>query len=210
MTVDLSRYVGDIEHQLWLNSCVAHAGTTLMEMLYAMRGENVELDRTFLYYVLRDIGGYDIDGNTWTREEDLGTALVEIGVPKSSWLDDILYFVSTVFGAWKHKPSKRRYKAAEKYRLDDFWAVDDIRAELDAGRPVIVGMKIRKAFKTCEWNHYQDSPVYDQHAVLVVGYGENDYLIVNSWGRDWGKNGMAWMPKNLVEADCYGKWTGKL
>ena len=37
------------------------------------------------------------------------------------------------------------------------------------------------------------------HAVLLVGYDENNWIIKNSWNVWWGNNGYGYLPKNL---DC--------
>lgn len=48
--------------------------------------------------------------------------------------------------------------------------------------------------------HERCNPEYLDHAVLVVGYGEEDdsdyWLVKNSWGIGWGENGYVRMARN--------------
>ena len=208
----MSEHVADIEHQLWINSCGAHAGTTALEMLLSMSGKQVELDRLFTYYVLRDMAGYG-DKDNGSRIRDIPKALKEIGCPPVSannWLEQLLYFVGIVFGGWTKKPSSKRYEAAKQYRINDYERVADIRSALEQGRPVIVGMNLREAFNDCNWNSYSDSNPTFKHIMVVAGYADDAYLIVNSWGTSWGDGGMAWMPSPLLEADLYDAWSVSL
>lgn len=209
---DLSGFVSNIEQQLWLNACGAHAGTTALEMLLAMRGETVELDRLFLYYNLRQMAGYG-DDDKGSRVRDIPKALHEVGCPRVhrfQWLDDVLYSIGTLFGGWQKKPSSKRYRAALQYRIGSYEQVTNIRAALSKGSPVIVGMNLRKAFTFCDWGGYADSPITEKHIMVVAGCTDDAYLLVNSWGRLWGDGGMAWMPADLFSADCYEAWAVSL
>ena len=45
------------------------------------------------------------------------------------------------------------------------------------------------------------------HAVALVGYTENEFLVRNTWGSDWGDEGYAHMPDGYVSSaifDAYG------
>lgn len=199
--MNLSAHIGDIEHQLYLRSCGAHAGTTALEMLLSMQGKKVELDRTYLYAVLRHMAGYG-DEDKGARLADVPKALKE-GVPESSLMwDDVLYIWRTITGFWKRKPKTRK----TLHRISEYGVAHSIEAAIDECRPVIAGLNIREAFKLPDFVGYSKSPIYDKHIVVVVGYSEHHFLIVNSWGRCWGDEGTAWMPKHLFNEDCYGKW----
>lgn len=36
---------------------------------------------------------------------------------------------------------------------------------------------------------YDECPKETNHAVTIVGWDENSWIIKNSWGRNWGENG---------------------
>jgi C1A family cysteine protease len=41
---------------------------------------------------------------------------------------------------------------------------------------------------------------HGRHAMLMVGYTGNFYIVKNSWGEDWGDKGYCYIPKNVLEA----------
>ena len=43
------------------------------------------------------------------------------------------------------------------------------------------------------WNQYHDDYLKGYHAVAIVGYDEDGFLIRNSWGRDYGDKGYAYI-----------------
>jgi C1A family cysteine protease len=40
---------------------------------------------------------------------------------------------------------------------------------------------------------------HGRHAMLIVGYTGNFYIIKNSWGTEWGDKGYCYVPKNVLE-----------
>ncbi len=85
--------------------------------------------------------------------------------------------------------------------------VDDLRKVLSAGCPVVVGMNTGPAFSSLGRDGIvsaaeQPSGKHGRHAMLVVGYVGNYYIVKNSWGSDWGENGYCYIPKKvLADAD---------
>ena len=54
--------------------------------------------------------------------------------------------------------------------------------------PCIGGLYIKNFDKTDFWN---GSKNYGGHAISIVGYTKNGFIIRNSWGKSWGQNGYA-------------------
>jgi hypothetical protein len=98
----------------------------------------------------------------------------------------------------------------------------DIRAvkeNLAAGAPVVIGMMVGQSFMqnmmgkdvwTPEPND-RSMMGFGGHAMCVVGYDDKKYggafLIMNSWGPEWGTNGFAWVryPEfNYFVREAYG------
>lgn len=109
--------------------------------------------------------------------------------------------------------------------------IDPVRKSLSESKPVVIGMEcctnsFDKAVGTDVWNvsENEPTPIYG-HAMAVIGYDDNKYggsfLIMNSWGDDWGKNGYIWIKYNdfkrftkygyeLIDLDNTTKLSGEL
>ena len=72
-----------------------------------------------------------------------------------------------------------------------------IKESLAQGKPVIIGMNIRKNFSRLKkgskywWPDLGNTTPIGGHAMVVVGYDEADksFEVMNSWGRDWARDG---------------------
>lgn len=47
-----------------------------------------------------------------------------------------------------------------------------------------------------EMKNGYSNPYKNGHAVSIIGYDKNGFIIKNSWGREWGKNGYGWVSFN--------------
>ncbi len=80
-----------------------------------------------------------------------------------------------------------------------------IKENLSQGAPVVIGMMVGGTYMQSMmgqdvWNPTDDDRSmmgFGGHAQCVVGYDDNKYngafLIMNSWGPQWGNNGFAWV-----------------
>jgi hypothetical protein len=78
---------------------------------------------------------------------------------------------------------------------------------LAEGHPVIIGMNLPQSFMNCNTADYAPTeaiPGYANvggHAMCVIAYDDNrnggSFLLQNSWGTSWGKNGYVWIKYNL-------------
>ncbi len=106
------------------------------------------------------------------------------------------------------RPSNHIKSKAKKYKID-FWRrvnfVDskEVKAQLNAGFPVIIGAMIDRGFVNRGRNSSGQDFVWSfasgeqlgGHAMIVVGYDDNKsaYKVLNSWGQNWGNNGYCWI-----------------
>ena len=105
------------------------------------------------------------------------------------------------------KPSTNLQNVAKEYKISDWFRIEDIKNLTEIKRylsnnmPIIVSVKVDKAFEnfyyksdndTYEWSNSSD---YDFHAMLVVGYDDNRNAmrLLNSWGTSWGTDGYGWV-----------------
>lgn len=62
------------------------------------------------------------------------------------------------------------------------------------------------AYAHTDENHPQD-PYRGAHAVELVGYTENHWILKNSWGSSWGDNGFFYMKKGINTCDIETQFT---
>lgn len=114
------------------------------------------------------------------------------------------------------QPSQQLLDQAKQYRMrgsnrltvGDNTSKIDLRAikeNLSQGAPVVIGMMVGGSYMQPMmgqdvWNPTQDDASmmgFGGHAQCVVGYDDAKYggafLIMNSWGPQWGNNGFAWV-----------------
>lgn len=82
-----------------------------------------------------------------------------------------------------------------------------IKQNLAAGAPVVFGMNVPRSFmqnmmgqKVWRANQedYSGSNSAGGHCMCLIGYDDNvaggSFQVMNSWGNEWGENGVAWVP----------------
>lgn len=118
--------------------------------------------------------------------------------------------------------SANKMRGFNRLSLGDRNDALDIRAikeNLAQGAPVVIGMMVGQSFmqgmlgKDVWIPETQDRSMmgFGGHAMCVVGYDDKKYggafLIMNSWGPEWGQNGFAWVryPEfNYFVREAYG------
>ncbi len=115
------------------------------------------------------------------------------------------------------QPSSRELQAAQQFRIRDFQRLTKGRSSsqvpdmlamkqnLAAGAPVVIGMMVGGSFmRAMEGRELWQPSASDYqmrgfggHAMCVIGYDDykagGAFEIMNSWGENWGKNGVAWV-----------------
>ncbi len=95
------------------------------------------------------------------------------------------------------------HAAAKRYRIDTWRTVNaqapmEVKAQLAAGFPVMIGAEIDEGFARLRgdqmWRDRQGE-VKGGHAMVVVGYddGRKAFRLINSWGTEWGDGGYVWV-----------------
>lgn len=225
-SVDLTPWCSPIENQLNLGSCTAHAAVGIVEYFQRRSfGKHLDGSRLFVYKATRNLMGVTGDTGAWLRNA-MG-ALVTCGVPTERyWPYDVadfdvepspfVYAVADNFETVKyfcHDPLNANVSKAA--------IIDSVKKYVAAGIPSMFGFWGYGSFD------YGDEPGHiplptDQelqgdpawgHAIVVVGYDDNKrikntfsnkstkgaFLIRNSWGTTWGKDGYGWIPYDYVK-----------
>ena len=98
------------------------------------------------------------------------------------------------------RPGARWVARASKFRIADWRVVDtdrldQVKAELTRGHPVVIGMRPNRDFDRLRgrkvWRAGVPAKDDGHHAVTVVGYSERGqhFVVMNSWGSGWGDGG---------------------
>ncbi len=199
--VDLSQFMPPPGHQGRQNSCVAWA------VVYAVKSYQERIEEGIPYVQDGRISAYRVFSPSFVYNQinngqnvptyfiDAFNILSNQGVV--TWAD--MPYNQNDFTS---KPSATLRQKAKKYRID-FWRqvniqdTKEIKAHLHAGYPVIVGVKVDRAFiehpARTIWNSMGEA--IGGHAMVVVGYSEQyqAFRLLNSWGQDWADNGFCWV-----------------
>lgn len=107
-------------------------------------------------------------------------------------------------------PSAAALTAADGFKIDTFRTVDlrnrnELKAHLNAGFPIIFAAFVDQLFWEWRGSATLDrfgGPRLGRHAMVVAGYDDHRgaYRVINSWGRQWGDGGFAWVSYDQFEA----------
>ncbi len=98
------------------------------------------------------------------------------------------------------RPGPRLVARASRFKIAELQVVDtdrldQVKAELASGHPVVIGMRDNRAFHRLRgrrvWHAGYPKEKDGHHAVTVVGYSERSryFKVMNSWGMGWGSRG---------------------
>jgi hypothetical protein len=110
---------------------------------------------------------------------------------------------------FQKKPDAAVMDSATRYRIDYWRQVNvsdprEIKAQLNAGFPVIIGAEVDQGFVRARadsiWKSIQGRPL-GGHAMLLVGYDDrrHAFKLLNSWGREWGDAGYGWIDYDFIK-----------
>lgn len=111
----------------------------------------------------------------------------------------------------------------ESYRTigENEFTVQNLKSYLAMGRPIQIscelGLNFKKinseeVFTAADADYSGDPDSHGHHAMSLVGYDDNRgpngaFRIANSWGTDWGDDGLAWIDYNLfINRFCYAAY----
>lgn len=112
----------------------------------------------------------------------------------------------------EEKPDRHQFKAASEYKIAGFKKVisPDLGYSLDARiqllknaiawrNPVIVYTNLPKSLSAlprgqCDWRPQNGKEDTVSHALVITGYDERHFQVLNSMGCRWGCNGVALIP----------------
>ena len=207
--VDLRNQTTAIKDQGRRGTCVACAATAAHELI---RAEGVELSIEFLHWAAKRLDGLPprSEGTTLPAAKD---ALGQDGQPSEvTWpYDDGRDQWAASYQPPSIAPAEaklRLLKGGEILRPTALM----VRDALDRGQPVVLGVRLYTTWHGPGGDGLIAMPASGArdlggHAVLVVGYRDNDFIVQNSWGSDWGEDGFAYLPGDYVDHFAVAAWS---
>ena len=84
------------------------------------------------------------------------------------------------------------YEEASKHKIKAYariYTVEDLKESLFKNGPCLIAFPAYNSYSEFWKPLYANQELEGGHAVTVVGYLEDCFIIRNSWGSDWGENG---------------------
>ncbi|HLJ50994.1 MAG TPA: C1 family peptidase [Bryobacteraceae bacterium] len=215
--VDLRKYCTPIGDQKQTGRCSAFAWTHALEMSRnILQEDSPRLSPTYTMLEFQRMQGDAQDyryawkgGDGTVSGPDPGQVLVQSGTCRQEmWPDD---------SPDPKTPERQMAADAEQHRLEGVplpISVEDVRKVLSAGCPVHLAMNTGETFSDVGRDglfNAAEAPsgMHGRHAMLIVGYTGNFFIVKNSWGSDWGDQGYCYIPKKVL-ADSDAEFTAIL
>lgn len=209
-SVSLERFAPDAGDQGQQGSCVGWGSTyvarTILEAVATSQNPNqIKFSPAFTY---NQIGLEDCQGTYIDRAMDLltekgGVQYDKFPYDENSCAKQPDNYLLKEASQFRMKGANRLSISGDDYTVD----VNAIRENLAHNAPVVIGMSVGGTFmQDMEGQEYWQptSNDYDKngfggHCMCVIGYDDfkfqddGAFLIQNSWGPKWGRNGRTWV-----------------
>ena len=203
-SADTSRFLPPVGFQGSQSSCVGWATSYGLRSYYENRRRaGISATPTFSpAFVYNQIKSRNANCSVGTSISDALNLMKRVGtVPMSEFPYDS--------SNCSRLPGPDLASEARSFRIDDWKRVDvkrldDVKGQLVAGNPVVIGMLVNSAFHKLRGNAIFEDEKTDGsgHAMLVVGYDDQRgaFKLFNSWGRNWGDKGFGWVDYETFQA----------
>lgn len=187
--------VAQVKNQRNVNSCVAHATSTILETLNRCEtGEYLRLSTDFIYgmqgvaFNRKDEGMYLRDACKIVKDYGDATDESVKGNTEQPLCSDNL----------EKLLNEDIKKEAYNFHVESYARCDsskDIKHALVNYGPVLASIKWYDDYSfDNKIVHMNESSDFGYHAIVIYGYNEEGWLCQNSWGRSWNKNGKFILP----------------
>jgi C1A family cysteine protease len=216
-----TKYNTPIYDQGNLGSCTANAAAALYNTVRKIKGlADYGPSRLFIYYntrVLQNTVNYD-SGASIRLTLKAASRPSGWGAPKEAlWPYNISKFTT--------RPPIAAYTEGQKHYITTYTSIpytSNIAANIIAvknavanNKPVIIGFSVYSSFYNIGRSGIMTVPniateqYLGGHAVLIVGYTSNSFIIQNSWGTLWGASGYFYGPQAYFANPNYAfdAWT---
>ena len=223
--VDLREFCSIVENQESLGSCTANALVGNLEYLDRKddqsdfgsrlqglpKSDYTDVSRLFIYYNERVLEGtVDYDSGASLRD-----GIKTLRKQGACWEKTWPYIIER----FTRKPPEKCYKEAKKRRIESYHRINSLSEMLTClteGYPFVFGFTVYESFQSqrVALTGVANMPkkkekVLGGHAVMAAGYNQSQkrFLVRNSWGSEWGKDGYFTMPYEYLETLSADFWT---
>jgi C1A family cysteine protease len=210
--VDLRGLCSEIERQGDLGSCTAQALAGNIEFLDKIADfKYTDVSRLFIYYNERAL--------MHTIRYDSGASLrVGIKTLKNSGVCEETLWPYQI-SKFTRKPPLKCFTDAKKHRITSYHRISSLNemlACLAEGYAFVFGFTVYESFESQEVLRTgivhmpkKEEKAIGGHAVMAVGYDQASkrFIVRNSWGKDWGKDGYCTMPFEYLQILAGDFWT---
>jgi hypothetical protein len=190
------------------NSCVGWSVGYAARAYYANKAEGRDLSVSknipspaYIYNSIKKVSGPDQCG----YGSKISDALNLLGRGAAS-LREVPYSEDSCL-----RPSDSVRAHATDFRIANAYVVDpknvdQIKAQLAHGHPVIIGLQTTLDFHRLKRGEIYRSTgrLLGNHAITAVGYDERlqALKVINSWGREWGDGGFGWIDYDALRREA--------
>ena len=213
--IDLRKYSLSRHNQKKTSSCVCNASTKALEIKRVIEHgpeKHVSLSVLSLYWTCRErMVPRQTDKDEGTHIYIACQGLQEVGICRDELFPFDKNDVFTIPPIMASREGRiNRIKNQFKISSTGKQRLDDIIFNLRAKNPVIFGTPVGAS-----WFNYNENsaPIgFEQHpegghAMCCVGYVGGNFIVENSWGNSWGKNGFAEvLPEVFTDSDTTDLW----
>jgi len=189
----------DAKNQGGTSSCVGQAVAQALRLSYLARDVVCpELSARSVYRLARNIDGTESDGGTYLRSgcyavQRLGCATEDACPFSAAEVDDQLPF-RALHSSFDRGGTRRYYRIAAGNP-------DAVRRAIAAGFPVVGGWSVDEAFVQSDGRGIQGPVLGDiigGHAMCIVGYVDELFTVLGSWGSEYGHDGRIQVTRSFV------------
>ena len=178
----------EIKDQGATSSCVGHAVSLALQIAFNHKQSTPSLSAPFVYYNARaeENPKSIIDDGSYIRVAM--KTVQKLGICETAdWsLNTLKINTRPSYTAYRKAISQRGLRQYARIKPGDTSA---IRSALSAKQPVIAGWRIGSNFGKNKVLTLNDLGT-NGHAMTIVGYHRDNFLIANSWGTSFGDNGV--------------------
>ena len=180
-------YLGEVRNQGIQGTSVTHAAVNMLEWRERKLNKNdIKFSPQFLYNLRND------RTNVYMGARELMKILVKVGGCTEE---------SCPYGKEDMPITEQLRKEAEQYKVKGFARINTVstlKMAINVFGPCLIMFPVFN-HTSAMWKQHQDEQwKLGGHAMAVIGYNKEGFILRNSWGKHWGKKGCCIYP--------YGDW----